>query len=60
MSKIICSCYKVTKEDIKKAIKNGASSFKEIKDATKITKSCGKCRKKAKKVSKKLIKKANQ
>ena len=30
MSKVICSCYGVTKKDIKKSIKNGARSFKVL------------------------------
>lgn len=58
MSKMICSCRNVTKKDIKDAIKNGTSTFKELKQETKITKGCGKCKKKAKKVFKKLLKKA--
>ena len=54
-NKVICPCYHVTKGDIKKAIDDGASSFKEVKKATKISKGCGKCKKKAKKVTKKLL-----
>ena len=31
--KIICSCYKVTKGDVAKAVKDGATCFKEVKKA---------------------------
>ena len=30
--KIICKCYKVTEKDIKKAIKKGAESAKDIRN----------------------------
>ncbi|MCI6534617.1 MAG: (2Fe-2S)-binding protein, partial [Lachnospiraceae bacterium] len=53
--KIICPCHKVTKGDIARAIDQGASSFKEVKKATKVSKACGKCKKKAKKLTKKLL-----
>ena len=33
--KIICKCYKVTEKDIKKAIKKGAGSAKDIRKETK-------------------------
>ena len=55
--KIICPCYKVTKGDIVKAVEQGASSFKEVKQVTKVSKACGKCKKKAKKLTKKLLEK---
>lgn len=53
--KIVCSCYKVTKGDVAKAIEDGAASFKEVKKATKAGKGCGKCKKKVKKLTKKLL-----
>ena len=53
--KMICPCYKITKGDIVKAIENGATSFKEVKQATKVSKACGKCKEKAKKFTKKLL-----
>ena len=53
--KIICPCYKVTKGDIIRAIENGATSFKEVKQATNVGKACGKCKDKAKKFTKKLL-----
>lgn len=54
-SKVICPCYHVTKGDIKEAIDHGAASFKEVKKITKVGKGCGKCKKKAKKLTKKLL-----
>ena len=36
-------------QKIVKAIENGATSFKEVKQATKVSKACGKCKEKAKK-----------
>lgn len=53
--KIICPCKKVTKGDILEALNEGASSFKEVKKATKVATACGKCKKKAKKLTKKLL-----
>ena len=55
--KIICSCYKVSKGDVARAVDEGAASFKEVKKATKAGKACGKCKKKVKKLTKKLLSK---
>lgn len=52
--KVICPCYHVTKGDIIQAVEDGATSFKEVKKATKVSKGCGKCKKKAKKFVKKI------
>ncbi len=53
--KMICPCCCVTAKDLKKAVKNGADSFKAVKKETKVGCRCGKCRKKAKKTVKKLL-----
>lgn len=53
--KVICPCYNITKGDIIRAIEEGATSFKEVKQATKVAKACGKCKKKAKKFTKKML-----
>ena len=53
--KVICPCYHVTKGDIIDAVEKGAASFKEVKKMTKASKGCGKCKKKVKKLVKKLI-----
>ena len=55
LNKVVCSCYKVTKGDVLKAVENGASSFKDVKKETKLGKACGKCKKKGKKLTKKLL-----
>lgn len=53
----LCPCYKLTKKDIKKVIKKGALSFKEVKQATGISKRCGHCACKTKKYVKKQLEK---
>ena len=53
--KEICSCYHVTKSDIKEAVKNGAVSYKEVKKETKAGKACGKCKKKIKNLIRKTL-----
>ena len=53
--KVICSCYKVKKGDIAEAVECGACCFKDVKKATKVGKACGKCKKDAKKFTKKLL-----
>ncbi len=55
--KVVCPCCHVTKGDIAKAIRDGASSFKEVKKATKAGKKCGKCKKEVKKLTKKILEK---
>lgn len=58
--KVICPCYKVAKGDIADAVEKGASSFKEVKKMTKAGKGCGHCKKKVKKLTKKLLEKQNK
>ena len=53
--KVICPCYQVTKGDVADAVEKGASSFKEVKKMTRAGKGCGKCKKKVKKLTKKLL-----
>jgi len=53
--KVICSCFKVTVQDLKDAIENGAKSFKEVKAVTKVSTSCKKCKEKAKSIVKELL-----
>jgi NAD(P)H-nitrite reductase large subunit len=40
---IVCGCFKVTVQDLVKAIKNGAKSFEEVQAVTKVGTGCGKC-----------------
>ena len=54
---IICPCFKVTKGDIINAVEEGANSFRDVKKMTKVGKGCGKCKKTAKKFTKKMLKK---
>ena len=54
--KIICKCYKVTEKDIKKAIKKGEESAKDIRKETKADTACRHCTKKFEKTVKDLLK----
>ncbi len=42
--KVICKCKGVTKGDVLKAIKNGARSYKAVKQETGAGSKCGKCK----------------
>lgn len=53
----LCTCFKVTKKDIKKAVQGGAASFKEVKKLTNASDRCGHCKCKVKKYTKKQLKK---
>lgn len=52
--KVICPCMGVTKGEIADAVEQGATTFKEVKKQTKAGKACGHCKKKIKKLIKKL------
>ena len=54
--KYICPCFKVTKKDVKEAIKNGADTFKAAKKATRLGEGCGHCCSKARNYVKKRLK----
>ena len=56
-AKYLCPCKKITKQDVKDAVKAGASSYKEVKKATGLASKCGHCKNKAKKYIKKRLKK---
>ncbi len=40
----VCFCKNVTVQDIKDAIDNGATNYKEVIEATKATTGCGRCK----------------
>lgn len=42
-NKIVCGCFKITEQDLKNAINNGANSFEEVQAATKVGTGCGRC-----------------
>jgi len=42
-NKVVCGCFKVTEQDIRDAVNNGADSFKEVQAITKVGTGCGKC-----------------
>ncbi len=54
--KVICPCRGVTKGDIRRAVAKGASSVKEVRRITGAGTACGKCRKRVKKLVRKLTK----
>ena len=41
--KVVCGCISVTVQDLKDAIANGAKSFEEVQEATKVGTGCGQC-----------------
>lgn len=51
--KIICTCKKVTKGDILKAMQEGAKTFKEVSEKTGAGSKCGHCKENVKKFMKK-------
>ena len=53
MSKTMCSCLKITKDDIRKSIENGSVCYKDIKKDTKAGTKCGHCKEDIKKFIKK-------
>lgn len=42
-STLVCNCMKVTVDDVKDAIKNGAKSFEDVQAITKAGTGCGNC-----------------
>jgi bacterioferritin-associated ferredoxin len=54
---VICSCYGITKQDMKDAIGLGIVKYKLYQDATKIGKKCSSCKKKNKERFKKYKRK---
>jgi NAD(P)H-nitrite reductase large subunit len=42
-NKVVCGCFNVTEQDIKNAINNGAKSYQEVQDITKVGTGCGGC-----------------
>jgi len=46
-SKIVCECMQVTDHDIEHAVLEGARSFHELQEMTKIGTGCGECQEQA-------------
>lgn len=55
--KVLCPCFQITKDDIKKAISQGATSFKDVKRMTNASQKCGHCKCEVKKYTEKKLKK---
>ncbi|MDF2675980.1 MAG: domain protein (2Fe-2S)-binding domain protein [Bacillota bacterium] len=43
-SNIICGCFNLTEQDLKNAVSNGAKTFEEVQQITKVSTGCGKCK----------------
>ncbi len=43
-AEIVCNCMEVTDHDIEDAVKNGARTYEDLQNATKIGTVCGKCK----------------
>lgn len=54
-NKVICGCFNVTVDDVKKHIENGVSTFKEIQELTKMGTECPPCAETSEKAFKELL-----
>ena len=59
-NKVICKCRRLTKGDVADAVEQGAVSFRQVKNATRAGDACGHCKKKIKKLIRKLTEDHNQ
>ena len=59
-NKVICMCRKLTMGDGADALELGAVSFRQLKKATRAGDACGHCKKKIKKLIRKLTEDHNQ
>ncbi|MEC9485337.1 MAG: (2Fe-2S)-binding protein [Candidatus Izemoplasma sp.] len=51
--KVLCPCFKITKQDVKEHIRNGVTTYQELQKLTMIGTKCSSCKKKTKKKFKK-------
>lgn len=56
-SRIVCTCLTITEEDIEEAVAEGARTFYELQEKTKIGTGCGGCKEEAVKIMLNYIKK---
>lgn len=56
MSKAVCRCKKVFFEDLEKAVADGATTFEEVQEVTKVGKGCRRCVKNAQEITEHLLK----
>jgi len=57
--KTVCYCRRVTIGDMEQAVKDGARSFEEVQEVTKVSTGCKKCLDYAKNVAKELLEENN-
>lgn len=43
MDKLVCRCMKVSNGDIYKAVQEGATTFEEVQEKTKVSRGCRRC-----------------
>lgn len=55
INKLVCHCKKVSFEDIENAVANGAKSFEEVQEITKVGTGCGRCLTHAKDVTESIL-----
>ena len=55
-NKMVCHCRKVTIGDIEKAVNEGAKTFEEVQQKTKVSTGCRRCLDHAKNVAESFIK----
>jgi nitrogen fixation NifU-like protein/NifU-like protein len=55
--RVVCHCLNVTAEDIEHAVLEGARSFEELQERTKIGTGCGECQEEAQRVLSSFIEK---
>ncbi len=55
MEKTVCNCMAVTIDNIADAIKNGATTFEEVKKVTKVSCGCHRCEEYARNVTAELL-----
>lgn len=52
---LICICLRVTSEDLRNAVANGAKSFAEVQEMTRVSTSCRRCKQGAQSIVEQLL-----
>lgn len=60
MDKAICRCRKVYYSDLEAAVNNGATTFEEVQEVTRVGKGCGRCKKQAQEITEHIISQKNR
>lgn len=54
-NQLVCGCMKVTYGQLEDAVKNGASSFEDVRKATSVSCGCGRCEDKVRHLVEELL-----